>query len=532
MKVRVSVEISPAEADLGVRVEAELRNALLGLDSEVSIENSAAQLPRRLCAALKSSESGEVVTWTEAPIADLSSAFAELVCSDSSVHASFAATVLKFPDAERTQIVDAVVEVAAAVLSTCHSEPLDRVRTASSAIVVLVDAGVFPLANAARASMMLLRKPETVTAGATLLATLVSRHGAALQQWPECPGLRKAVAAVSSSIPPYENVFIAEGMGWSPPFVVTSSRRVAAHQPTSAARNGLVVGLAMSSDLVAVCTTDGNLHTFNHLGLPTLDTCSVGDVMPTAIDFNSHTKQVVVAAARRHGAPVLSLLAEVENRQAWVEQQQHVLGTDVAIVTALRSFKHSPQTLVAKSDGVSNTVQLVHQEDASVVGSFDHHTDVVTALHVPQSRDYAAMSGSRDRTAVLFDIRSGQKAANMAVHTSTITSISSEGDVLVVTGLDGKVAVCDLRMMSTPVGKRTFDTGVVKCALGPSHVCAVATQNGVHLLSLHSSEMPIARLDVLQDGALCSDLGWVPGQATLCMAAGGQVEFVRCDQSV
>lgn len=87
--------------------------------------------------------------------------------------------------------------------------------------------------------------------------------------------------------------------------------------------------------------------------------------------------------------------------------------------------------------------------DTQLIHSYDDHTDLITAMHVPSSHDGSiVITGSRDCSMKVYDLRSHRIAASITHH-STIAAISSSNEYIVSGGLDKRVVVEDLRMLSS-----------------------------------------------------------------------------------
>jgi hypothetical protein len=529
MKIRVHVSFGPQEADAAASVERELRTALGG-DGDVVLErgpSSASQLSQ-VEAILRDRDHSELSALEQV---DLGSCLSVIACgSDGTLRNTAVRAVAAMKDsARRTFLLRAVVGHATNVLTSSNPKPTRaQLRAAAAGIHACVQHGLLQLGNATRTCLTLLRTQETVVSGAVLLAVLLSTHAAELQQAPEVAELRKTVAAATPSLPTYESVYIAEGMQWATSTTATNFKTLVA-QSCGKAESAYVCGIAALPTLMVGVSSDGTICTFDHSGNKIDEANISADAIPTAVDGSTRAKQFVVACNAPSSAPQLRLYSDSEGGDGWAEVGR-IDGSIGNVVTAVRFVRSSPHVCAAECGTASSAVAVFDCTTGAQVSRHVNHPDVITTMHVPASREHLVMTGARDRTVALFDVRTGARVSTLAAHSSTISSVSSEGDVVVVAGLDGKMTVSDLRALNTPVGRRTFETAVLKLALGPSHLCLVSTQHAVHLMSLHSADMPITRLESRIDRPPVTDALWIPGRGMLCLAAGRQIDFTRCDQ--
>uniref|UniRef100_A0A7S1MIV3 Guanine nucleotide-binding protein subunit beta-like protein n=1 Tax=Neobodo designis TaxID=312471 RepID=A0A7S1MIV3_NEODS len=531
MKVRVHVDLlDPEDAEAAEEIEAALRHAVDDA-SHVSITRAASSALPRVVEVLRSAGDGRQTDERLSQIAsrDLGWAFGFIVCGTDTALRKLALehTANLAPACERRRTVSAIMFEHVVSVFTTVSPQFSKAeqRRAAAALVGAIAYSLTNVSGVARCCVSLFRSPETVPAGAILLSVLISEHSETLIKLPEASELRKLAAQHQQLLPGYEAVYIAEGMGWSPPFATKNVVCGGRHQLP---RNVSVTSVAAMTGSVVACTSDGALLTLDTSCKETAESFDLGDVVATSIDASAATRQLVVAVTGNDGASV-AIISEAQDKPTWTQRGTVTLADPApkSVATAVRTLRTVPQLCVASCDSERSVVSLADLTTTKVLSMLQPHTDVITTLHAPASRESVLLSASRDKTVALFDVRSNAKVATMAVHTQTVTSVSSEGDVVIAAGLDGKVAVCDIRNLSQPVGRRTFDSGVLRTALGPSHVCAVATVNSLHLMSLHASDMPIARVDMRTTP--CSDLAWVPGRGSLCVAAGPTLEVISCE---
>lgn len=86
--------------------------------------------------------------------------------------------------------------------------------------------------------------------------------------------------------------------------------------------------------------------------------------------------------------------------------------------------------------------------DTQLIHTYDDHTDLITAMHAPSSHDGSIMiTGSRDCSMKVYDLRTHRVAASITHH-SAISAISSSNGYIVSGGLDKRVVIQDLRMLT------------------------------------------------------------------------------------
>jgi WD40 repeat protein len=530
MKVRVKVELlDPDEADAAAEIEEALRDSLGGSASDVVVSRGASATVPRVVEVLRGTDgrqADERLGTIEAR--ELGWAFGFVICgTDKALRKLALEHIGKLPDGERRKNISTVMlEHLVSVLANVSSQPTKaELRRAAAALVDSIACGLVTVSSVSQCCLALFRSSETVVPGAVLLAVLISDHSEALLKLPEAVELRKLVAQHQQSLPGYEGVYIAEGMRWSPPLVTKNVTRSSQY---TLPRPAFITGISTVANTVIACTSDGSLITFNASGEDVSEVTSFGDAAAVSIDANA-SRQVAVALAGKEG-PRIVTMGDTDGNNEWA-QRGTVSIPDFgprSVPTCVRTMNSPAQLCTSVCDSSRSSISLIDSAASSVVSTFRHHSDVVTTLHVPAAREGLVLSASRDKTVALFDVRSNSKIASMAVHSQTVSSVSSEGDVIVAAGLDGKIAVCDIRNLGQPVGRRTFECSVLRATLGPSHLCAVATHGSVYMMSLHSSEMPIARIEAYS-GALCNDLAWIPGRGMVCVASGSTVEVFTCD---
>jgi len=279
---------------------------------------------------------------------------------------------------------------------------------------------------------------------------------------------------------------------------------------------------------VVTSSQDGLLQTFDMSGNPIFEPIRLGaGRLPSALDISSRPRQIYVATVLPNGRPYINVYSEAASHPWWSDRL-HIERTAGKVITAIRALR-TGQFCAAECGPDDGCVLLFDQSRGTATQTYTAHTDIITSLHVPTGREHLFMSTSRDRTVALYDVRVPTKISQLAAHSGTVSSVSSEGEVVVVGGLDGKITVGDLRNLGTPLGRKVFESAVVRVAQGPNHLCAVSCATSLQLMSLHVPELPTARIETVPRGrSPCGDIAWIPGRPAFFGLFDSSLDLLQC----
>ncbi len=88
----------------------------------------------------------------------------------------------------------------------------------------------------------------------------------------------------------------------------------------------------------------------------------------------------------------------------------------------------------------NNDTKMVELPDDSVQGFFDHTDSIFAAAINPRDANIVVTGGADDR-AFLWDLRNGDRIAELAGHTDSVADVAFnfDGSLVATSGLDGKV---------------------------------------------------------------------------------------------
>jgi len=170
------------------------------------------------------------------------------------------------------------------------------------------------------------------------------------------------------------------------------------------------------------------------------------------------------------------------------------------------------------------------------VNSFAGHTALVTCVAPLSTQPHAFLSGSRDETVRLWDVRMPDQAGGLVTkHHQMVTSMDTNEHLLTTASLDNNVFVFDLRMLGqaaqvNPVSAASWmNGGVLKVAIAGAPnpaMAAVATVQGLFLVDFARISGPNNMPTILpatapRGGQLkqYNDIKWATGTRTLFAAA-------------
>jgi hypothetical protein len=535
MKITLDIELAENEASYANQVVSVLQGFSENVSAQVHTDKTAlATLCRDAVASTNPSNHEALVTEVGRRLArpELATDCVDVLCSimfdtqRSEAVDPYVRILTLLPEQARTTLRDEAVTRMLQCFTT--PRPLDAERGAimpfAEAFACFICLDVLPVRSAIVTICSLVRNEKNRCAGITVLGKSLERASdvvlarcdtAVLEQ------LRAVLRAAQDDCYLYDIEYITDALGWS-----QQSGKPLTLQQSCRHHQSVVVAMTYNPvrDIVVTSSADGCVATWDAAGNPS-ESCVLGRHYACALDIGQHGKLLVLCSVGRAANTKPALVFYNEDKGRWVERG--AIERD-GLLSAVRCFRSMAHYAVSETGANETIVSYNDVSRLAPLVEFQHHTDVVASLYVPLDRDNALLSGSRDNTMALYDVRM-QAPTNTVQHFGTVTSICGEGDVIVSGSLDRRLLVHDLRMMHSPIAHREFESGVIKVAMGPKMVCAVATQTSLQLFNV-SGQHATNRVD----GATgqYNDIVWNNGQSALFAAGESQALdiFTRSDQ--
>lgn len=199
-----------------------------------------------------------------------------------------------------------------------------------------------------------------------------------------------------------------------------------------------------------------------------------------------------------------------------IKRPDRTVLTSVKCLAVKGSVVCTTETLLA-ADQPQHQVALFNASGHETRVFARAHADCITALGVSADSDHLIITGSRDATVRLWDVRSPVTGSTNGAgasptsstghvvlngHTDTITSIAPVRDIILTTSLDGTMRVWDVRRTKTELCSKKFSSGVMKAVCTANLSAVVSTLRGLFLVSL----MPTIEVEDVVPNMRCTDL--------------------------
>lgn len=445
----------------------------------------------------------------------------------------FIAVITRLPTEQKERVKVELVKRAMSVLSTPRRLDCSRLPLLSYAetLAMMVKADLLPIRNFAAAIAQMIRLETTRTAGMTCLGKLVE---VAFDLVRSCDAqtigaLRTALTfAQQGDTFLYDVEYIMDAFGWSLGKSPLSLCRSGAHHKSPIMAMAYCAGAGSGREVVLTSSVDGCIGTWDGSG-NLLENIVLSRHYASSLDITNRGHTLVVGTVGRlHSTPpaVISYSNEMVVDSKWAEGLA-VEPTGAIFITAVRCIRSSSlRFCVGTHTGTHNPLQLYDHQ--IMINEYNDHSDILTAIHVPPENEHTVITGSRDSTIVLYDLRIRQSTSTYNQHRNTVTAICTCGDYLVTAGLDKRVVIQDFRMGGTVVSQE-MDSAVLALSVNGAMECAVSTLTGIHILSsasssLSSAMLPCARVDSGPAAPRYNALQW-NGSGTL-LYAGGDSHFL------
>lgn len=432
----------------------------------------------------------------------------------------FVSFITQLPDNEQKKAKGDIVQRAMTYLSKPRRLDCSRnlLLPYAEVIAVLTKVDMLNIRNVVVALMQMIRLDTTRTAGITCLGKLVEvAHGLLLERLDQhtLQTLRDTVIfARQDDILSYDVEYIMEAFGWdqSPKFVNFSVRHSGVHHK-SAILTLAYSGGNGSREVVVTSSVDGTIGTWDHSGALT-ENLVLSRHYASSIDFADHGRALIVGTVGRTAsippAIVIYTAQPTYNEESNWQEKCGAEPRDAMFITTVKCLRSFSSMRYCCGATVATGSTLILYDGTQVIQEYNGHSDVISAMHVIPDRDNTVVTGSRDCSVMVYDLRMPQSVTTTSAHRhySTVTSIGSCGDFLFTSGLDRRVVVNDLRMMGQGMATQDLDSAVLSISVNSSMVCAASTLTGVHLINFGNNPILTCRADSMKMSPRYNAVSW------------------------
>ncbi|KPI84344.1 guanine nucleotide-binding protein beta subunit-like protein G-protein (beta)-like protein [Leptomonas seymouri] len=498
MKITVNIELGHSELNRAPQVQTVLSELSPG--AVVRFKTDTAALSSRIKKAIQTKQYGavvsELVERLSYPVSFEDSL--EVMCSAALFNkdransgesvSPFIDVIPRLPEEAQSRAKEAIVQLVIAFLSKprrldCSRAPL---LVYAETIAVMAKKGLLSIRSVIGALVQMIENEATRTAGMTCLGKLVE---IAYEATRNCDAvslnaLRRAVRfAQSNDIFLYDVEYIMEAFGWSPCNPSLSLRRSIPHHESSIL-SLVYFGGVNCRELVVTSSSDGTIGTWNGVGVLQQNVL-LSRHYASCVGLTNRGRSLIVGAVGRYSntPPAVIFYSEDGNRKA---QWQECGGTepdDASFISGLKCLNDPSGSRYCVGVRTSNANPLLVYDGPCVTQRYFDHSDIITAIHVPRDRDNLIITGSRDCSTLLYDLRDPRNVSSMAHHTNTVSCITSCDNYLFTAGLDKRLVISDLRMLRGPTTIRDMDSAILSISVNNALQCAVSTLTGVYVIN-------------------------------------------------
>ncbi|KAK7195780.1 guanine nucleotide-binding beta subunit-like protein [Novymonas esmeraldas] len=402
--------------------------------------------------------------------------------------APFVGVLTRLPEVPQAHAKEAIVQRAMTFL--LKPRRLDCSRTPligyAETIAAMAHCELLSIRSVIGAIVQMTESDATRAAGMTCLGKLVEVAYEAVRGCDVATlnALREAVRlAQLNDTFLYDVEYIMEAFGWSPHKPALSLRRSSGHHEFPILALGYCGG-ANHREVVVSSSSDGTIGTWDGVGV-LLQNVLLSRHYASCLDLTNRGHTLVVGAVGRYSntPPAVIFYNEDGNRKA---QWQECGGTepdDAHFISSLKCLKDPSGSRYCVGVQTSTANPLLVYDGQHATQRYFDHTDMITAIHVPSDRDNVVITGSRDCSTLIYDLRDPRNVSAATHHTNTVSCIASYDNNLFTAGLDKRVVVEDFRMRHTPNVQRDMDSAVLSMSVNNALQCAVATLTGVYMIN-------------------------------------------------
>lgn len=501
MKVTIKVELCSAEFAEAPQIQQSFKNACGNAD--IAFVTDTVGLTQRLVEAIQSKNYTDVVM-------ELVDRLTYQATFHDSLEVLCTTGLLSVERVERGEPVDPLVEVLLRLPPTARdrakavivhrimshfstSRRLDCSRLPlipyAETMATMVQKGLLSIHNVVLAIVKMIRNDTTRTAGMTCLGKLVEVAYEALRGCDQSvhETLRTAVGCAQlNDIFLYDVEYIMEAFGWAPSKPVLTMCRTSSHHEHPILSLAYCGGIN-TREVVVTSSVDGTIGTWDGLG-GLMQNVLLSRHYAACVDLANRGRTLVVGAVGRYPntPPAVILYNEDGNRKAQWQESGGAEPPGTRFITTLKCIPNA--TTMRYCVGVNNKQgnAMLFYDGTDLLHTFYRHSDIITAMHVPSDRDNTVITGSRDCSTIIYDLRSCQSVSSMTHHHNTVSSFASFGDYLFSSGLDKRIILEDMRMLGNHTITRDMDSAILSLSVNSSMQCAVSTLTGIYLINFAS----------------------------------------------
>lgn len=509
MRVRIDVELAEGELAnashiqqvleaLTPKVETRVTTDKLALTNRITEAVAAqkydvicAELQERLCCPLAVEDTVEVLC--------SAALFSVQRCERGEPVEPFLSVITRLPDNVKEKVRSDVAQRAMAFLSTPRRLDCSRIPLMPYAetLAAMTKAELLSIRSVVFTIVQMVRLETTRTAGMTCLGKLVEISYEALRkcELSVLDALRSTVANVQQDDTfLYDVEYIMEAFGWSQNKSMLSLVRSGVHHTHSILTLAYYGGNGVNSrEAVVTSSVDGTIGTWDRSGV-LMENIVLSRHYASSLDLSNrgHTLIVGTVGRQTNTAPAVIVYREesTQRESRWgesaaVEPQNARFITNVRALRSSSTLRYGVSVSTTATSGTAGAHSLQVYEGTQLVQEYQEHSDIITALCVPAERESMLITGSRDKSVLIFDLRSRQAASCLNNHISTVTSVGTCAEYIITGGLDKRIVVEDLRMLGHPIS-RDMDSGVLSLSVNGTMQCAVSTLTGVYVINFQN----------------------------------------------
>ncbi|CCW62465.1 unnamed protein product [Phytomonas sp. EM1] len=400
----------------------------------------------------------------------------------------FIAVICRLPDPAKEKVKNELSQRIMSFLSKpqrldCSRRPL---LPYAETLAAMTKSELLSLRSVVMTIVQMIRLDVTRTAGITCLGKLVEVAYEPLRQ---CDSqtlelLRTTVATAQRDDSfLYDVEYIMDAFGWSQNKPVLSMVRSSAHH------SHLILSLAYCGgtnyrEAVVTSSVDGTIGTWDRTGTLT-ENIVLARHYAASLDLANRGRTLIVGmvCANPSIPPAVVLYSEEgSSRESHWEESGAVEPKSARFITCVRSLRNAGTVRFGVGVSTPTSNPLLLYDRTQLVQEYHDHSDILTAMHVPSDRDTTIITGSRDRSIIIYDVRTRQSVSSVTHHYSSVSAIGTCGDYIFTGGLDRRIVFDDMRMLGHPL-VRDMDSAVLSLSINNSMQCAVSTLTGIYLIS-------------------------------------------------
>lgn len=400
----------------------------------------------------------------------------------------FISVITCLPDSSKEKVKTEIAKRAMLFLSTPRRLDCSRlpILPYAETIAAMTKANLLNVRSVVIAIAQMIRGDITRTAGMTCLGKLVEMSFDTLRQ---CDSstlelIRSTVAnAQQDDTFLYDVEYIMESFGWSQNKPMLSVYRSCTHHHHAILSLAYCGGVG-SREAVVTSSVDGTIGTWDRNGTLT-ENIILSRHYAASLDLanRGHTMIVGMVGRNSNTPPAVVLYAEEGTaRESHWEEHGAVEPKNARFITCVRSVRSAAALRYGVGVSTASSHPLIIYDNTQLVQEYHNHSDILTAMHIPSDRDTTVITGSRDRSIMIYDLRKRQPVSNLTHHYSSVSAIGTCGDYLFTGGIDKRIVVEDMRMLGHPVA-RDMDSAVLSLSVSTASQCAVSTLTGIYTIS-------------------------------------------------